>query len=387
MAQEKLDEDSRILFWQLSRETRVLPAMARDLIAHFGADWSRVNADDLVQAGLNPATAGRLSAPAERERAAAEMSLWEGEGRGWSVLGQTDYPERLSHCPDAPLALFWRGRAPQEHERNLAVVGTRRSTTYGLRMTRKVIEELSPLQPLIISGMAMGIDICAHLSALENGLCTWAVLAHGLDRIYPAVHKGEALRILNSGGSLLSEFPPGTPSHAFHFPRRNRIIAGLADAVWVVESGLKGGSMITASQALGYHRDVFALPGPADREQSAGCHQLIREQSAALGASARDIAEGLFWVPKIERPGAGGLFDVPPLSERIDQALPPNLQDLKEVLLWLTEQGPVHVEQLADKTRWSAPYLASRLLEAEWSGWLYARAGGFYEAVAPGYDP
>jgi DNA processing protein len=214
-------------------------------------------------------------------------------------------------------------------------------------------------------------------------LLTWGIFAHGLDRIYPGCHRPQAMRMLDSGGSLVSEFPPGVPSRAYHFPRRNRIVAGLADAVLVVESGLQGGSLLTAGMALSYHREVFAVPGPADRPESAGCHALIRENSAGLVSSGRDLAEAMDWLPRRSRQQQAELFGASALLDALETQLPPSLADLKDVLRWLAREGPQHQETIAVHTRWSPQYLASRILEAELRGWLFVRAGGYVEAVLP----
>jgi DNA processing protein len=304
-------------------------------------------------------------------------------GIGWYILGQTGYPGALARCDDPPLVLYWRGQAPVLPGKTVAIVGTRKCSPYGKRMTRSIVQELSGLQPLIVSGMALGIDITAHVAALDAGLLTWGIFAHGLDRIYPGCHRAEAMRILDAGGSLVSEFPPGVPSRAYHFPRRNRIVAGLADAVLVVESGLEGGSLLTAGLALSYHREVFALPGPADRPESAGCHALIRENSAGLVSSGRDLAEAMDWLPRRSRQQQAELFGASALLEALEGQLPPSLADVKDLLRWLAREGPQHQETIAAQTRWSPQYLASRMLEAELRGWLFVRAGGYVEAVLP----
>ena len=209
----------------------------------------------------------------EQAQAIARTDLHEQAKREWEFankhgirclgLGDDDYPAHLQGCVDAPLMLFYKGSADLNSLRIVSIVGTRHATDYGRTLCNRFVSELQSLCPdaLIVSGLAYGIDICAHRAALEHGLDTIAVLAHGLDRIYPPQHRAEATRIISHGG-LLTEFPGGTNPDRYNFVQRNRIIAGISDAVIVVESALKGGSLITASLANDYGRECFAFPGP-----------------------------------------------------------------------------------------------------------------------------
>ncbi len=359
------------------------PRLAVDLLQRFGPDWSRAGVGALIEAGIPAPAAARLADASGWNQAEMLLKRCRERDIGWMTLEDPRYPKALARCEDPPVVLFWRGQQPVVPPKTVAIVGTRKSTPYGRRMTRSIVQDLVGLNPLIVSGMALGIDIAAHTAALDAGLVTWGIFAHGLDRIYPGCHKPEALRILEAGGSLLAEFPPGVPSRAYHFPRRNRIVAGLADAVLVVESGLEGGSLITAGLALSYHRDVFALPGPADRAESSGCHFLIRENSAALISSGRDLAESMDWVPRRNRREQAELFGPSMLLAALESQLPKSLEDLRELLIWLAREGPQHHETIATKTLWSPQFLASRLLEAELRGWLFVRAGGYVEAMLP----
>jgi DNA processing protein len=207
------------------------------------------------------------------------------------------YPRRLKFCSDAPSLLFVRGNVDLNHHKILAVVGTRRATPQGKKITKKIIEELANQNVLIISGLAFGIDIIAHQSAIDNKLPTIAVLAHGLDRIYPSEHKGVAYE-LEKNGAIISEFQSGVKPDRENFPKRNRIVAGMADAILVVESQRKGGSMITADLGFGYGRDVFAIPGRPGDKQSEGCNFLIRQNKASLIESATDINFLMNWHEK-----------------------------------------------------------------------------------------
>lgn len=205
-----------------------------------------------------------------------------------------DYPERLRHCPDSPVLLYYKGNADLNAARIVSVVGTRAPGEYGKTVCMQLVEQLAVHNVTVISGMAYGIDIIAHQTSLQHETPTIGVLAHGLDRLYPPSHKATAARMLDNGG-LLTEFMSGTQPDRQNFPRRNRIVAGLADATIVVESGINGGSLITADIANSYNRDVFAIPGRIGDPHAAGCHHLIRTHRAALITGAEDIITSMGW--------------------------------------------------------------------------------------------
>lgn len=207
---------------------------------------------------------------------------------------QKEYPDYLNQCPDAPLVLYGKGKIQANASPGLAVVGTRSMTPYGRDFCTQFIQNLQEYNPIIISGLAYGVDICGQRAALNNGLQTIACLAHGLDRIYPSAHQDDALKILDHGG-LISEFPPGIRPRPEYFLRRNRLIAGMAQATVVIETGDQGGSLVTADYALGYHREVFAVPGRLSDPMSAGCNRLIAHQRAQLLRSAEELATAMNW--------------------------------------------------------------------------------------------
>jgi DNA processing protein len=210
------------------------------------------------------------------------------------AITDKNYPRRLKFCSDAPVILYVRGNLSLNHPKVLAVVGTRRATLQGKKITTQIIEKLSGQDVLIISGLAFGIDIVAHQAAIKSNLPTIGVVAHGMDRIYPSEHMGIANSMEQNGG-IISEFKIGTKPDRENFPKRNRIVAGMADAVLVIESQKKGGSMITADLGFGYGRDVFAIPGRPGDKQSEGCNYLIRNNKAALVESAKDIMYVMNW--------------------------------------------------------------------------------------------
>ncbi|WP_143099924.1 DNA-processing protein DprA [Robiginitalea myxolifaciens] len=210
-----------------------------------------------------------------------------------------EYPDYLNQCPDAPLVLYCKGKIQANASPGLAVVGTRSMTPYGRDFCREFIQELQRHNPIIISGLAYGVDICGQRAALKSGLQTIACLAHGLDCIYPSAHQADALAIMNQGG-LISEFPPGIRPRPEYFLRRNRLIAGMAQATVVIETGDQGGSLVTADYALGYHREVFAVPGRLSDPMSAGCNRLISQQRAQLLRSAGELAVALNWKSSLQ---------------------------------------------------------------------------------------
>ena len=213
-----------------------------------------------------------------------------------NALGMNDdsYPKRLVHRYDAPPLLYFRGNGQLNSGRILSIVGTREPTEYGRDWLKNLIQDLVPQEPVIISGLAYGIDTMAHKNALKNSLPTIGVLAHGLDRIYPSANKSLAREMVEQGG-LLTDFMSGTQPDAQNFPSSNRIVAGIADAIIVVETGIKGGSMITADIANSYNKDVFALPGRINDNKSEGCNKLIKENNAQLISGAEDIITALNW--------------------------------------------------------------------------------------------
>jgi DNA processing protein len=211
------------------------------------------------------------------------------------------YPQRLLHCFDSPTLLFYKGTADLNASKVVAVVGTRAHTEYSKKMTDELVQELSAHEILIVSGMAFGVDAFAHKAAVKNNLPTVGVLAHGLDQIYPPEHAGLAKDIMKHGGGLLTEFRSDTTPDKHNFPTRNRIVAGMSDATIVVESGIKGGSMVTAELANGYNKDVFAFPGKVTDTKSAGCNYLIKSNKAVLLTEAQQFLELMGWEEKQSR--------------------------------------------------------------------------------------
>jgi len=223
-----------------------------------------------------------------------ELKFIEQENIDFCSFLDEDYPERLKQCIDGPTVLFSSGEIDLKSKRTISIVGTRQVTSYGIDFCKKLIEDLSPLNPVIISGFAYGVDIVAHQAAMENNLQTVGVMAHGLNQIYPKTHKKFISKMEKNGG-FLTEFWSSSNPDKENFVKRNRIVAGISEATIVIESADRGGSLITATMASDYNRDVFAVPGRTTDKYSLGCNNLIKTQRAHLLTSAADLIYILNW--------------------------------------------------------------------------------------------
>ena len=243
---------------------------------------------------IGPKTAASIAGFKNFSRAEKELEFIRKHNIQTYFYLDNDYPARLKNCFDAPVLLFYKGTASLNHSRMVAIVGTRNASDYGKNFTLKLVEELSEMKATVVSGLAYGIDIAAHKACVNRGVETIGVMAHGLDRIYPQAHSQTARKMAAHGG-LVTEHISGSDPDRENFPKRNRIIAGLCDAVIVVEAAKKGGALITADIANSYNRDVFALPGRIDDTFSEGCNMLIKSNRAALIQSAADIRYIMGW--------------------------------------------------------------------------------------------
>ena len=296
------------------------------------------------------------------KRAEKELVFIEKHSIEVIPIGDPRYPKLLQTCSDAPFLLYFRGSMDHWPEKNLSIVGTRKATDQGKAITQEIVEDVRPYEPLIISGLAYGIDAAAHRAALTEGLPTLAVVGHGHDRIYPAAHRGLAEKIMENGG-ILSEYPSGTIPDGGHFPARNRIVAGLANAVIVVEAAQKGGALITAEIANSYNREVFAVPGRIHDPFSEGCLDLIRTHRANLYQSARDLEYVLDWKPE-EMPGATQTQLFIHLSE-----------DEKAIMNVLNEKGKMEVDLLGYEAGLSISKLSGTLMNLELNGMVKSYPG------------
>lgn len=276
------------------------------------------------------------------------------------------YPKRLKHCYDNPILLYYKGNADLNNQRVISIVGTRNATDYGKQITEQLIEALVPYNPLIVSGLAYGIDIMAHREALKNNLQTLAVFGHGLDRVYPAQHRSVAEKMKDQGG-IMSEFCSNSRADKENFPKRNRIVAGLADATIVIETKLKGGSMITAELANGYNRDVFAVPGDINNTYSQGCNYLIRTHRAQLLDSPQELIAAMGWELPDEKSGKNKV-----IQQQIFVDLEPDEQPIVDVL---RETGQIAIDELMLKVTLPPSRVASALLGLELKGIVRALPG------------
>lgn len=279
------------------------------------------------------------------------------------------FPKRLKAIEDGPIILFSQGKGSLNFERSVGIVGTRSATHYGKSITRKIVEDLSIFQPVIISGLAYGIDIEAHRAALQIGLPTIAVMGSPLNQIYPAAHKTTAIQ-LQSTGNLLSEYAPESKMVPGNFPARNRIIAGLSDAVIVVEAAEKGGALITAEIAYSYDKEVFAVPGNLQSTFSEGCNHLIKKMKASIYTGPGDIADALFWSKPGEQKATKIQLD---LSQRDPEE--------NAILALLQEKGEAEVDQISYITEIPFGMLSSKLLSLEFEGIVKSLPGKKYKLL------
>jgi DNA processing protein len=306
----------------------------------------------------------------------AEKELSECRRAGTQLLFFTDkdYPTRLRPLYDAPIALYAKGNTDFNWPRTVGIVGTRKISDYGKSVTENIIRELVPYQPLVVSGLAYGVDITAHRHCLRHNLATLGVMASGLDEIYPAVHQRTASDMQANGG-IVTENALGTKPDFMRFPARNRIIAGLSDVTIVVESGRTGGSLITVEFAQNYHREVFAVPGMIHEPQSEGCNFLIRDNKAAIFTSVSDMAEALGWgagAPEIVEASA---------AEQTAMTFEGFTQDEGQVLSLLKQRGAMQIDELAWQSGIHLNRLATLLLNLEFQGMVRSMPGKKYGLI------
>jgi DNA processing protein len=303
--------------------------------------------------------------------AAAEKEIKKAEKENVQLIFFTDknYPSRLRQINDAPSLLYVKGNVDFENPKTVGIVGTRQSTPYGRERVEDLVKNLVPHQPLIISGLAYGIDIHAHKHALKNNLPTIGVMGSGMDVIYPASHKEIAKKMMDHG-ALVTEHGFGTQPDAHNFPARNRIVAGLCDAVVIVEAAEKGGALITAEIANSYNKDVFAYPGNVDHSHSAGCNNLIKSNRAHLIVSVKDLEYIMNWQTD-SKPVKKEVFNLDHYE--------PNEQTILKALLENNKQ--LMIDELSWKTNIPVSQLASLLLALEFKGVLSSLPGKVYKLI------
>lgn len=316
--------------------------------------------------GIGTVMANKLHKHKDLARAEKELLFIEKNEIGMHFYLEDNYPSRLKHCDDGPLILFSKGNVNFKNEKCISLVGTRNATSYGKDFSRTLIEKLKDHNPLVISGLAYGIDVAAHKAAIKNGLATIGVMAHGLDKLYPAAHKNVAKEMMENGG-IISEFPSGTPALRDNFPARNRIIAGMSDAIVVVESAYKGGSMITAEFGNSYNRDVFAVPGRVTDGYSEGCHRLIKTHKAHIFTDISDLEYIMNWNTAEKKPVQTKVFV--------------ELNAIEEKLVDLLKQGSETIDNISYKSNLPMSEASSHLLNLEFNGLVRALPGKVFELV------
>jgi DNA processing protein len=298
-----------------------------------------------------------------------ELRFIENEQISYASFEDDSYPERLKHCADGPTVLFQSGTIDLQNKRVINIVGTRQITPYGIEFTKKLISDLAPLNPVIVSGFAYGVDIVAHQAAMQNNLQTIGVLAHGLNQIYPKTHKKYVAKMEDNGG-FLTEFWSNSNPDKENFVRRNRIVAGMSEATVVIESAEKGGSLITAMIANDYNRDVFAVPGRISDKFSQGCNHLIKTQRANLMTSAADLIYILNWELETKT--------TKPVQKQLFVSLDGDEQKIYD---YLQQNGKQILDIVALECDFPIFRISSILLNMELKGVIRPLPGKLFEAI------
>ncbi|TDQ32732.1 DNA-processing protein DprA [Zeaxanthinibacter enoshimensis] len=343
---------------------------AKKLIAHCGSPAAVFTDKMQVLLKIDRIGSAMLSGlhdPVHARAAERELNFIRKHRIGYYYYRQHSYPYNLQHCPDGPVLLFYKGNIELEGKKIISVVGTRNMTGRGRDFCHKFIEDLAVYEPVIISGFAYGVDICVQRAAMAHGLQTIGCLAHGLNRIYPPEHRIYADMIMKNGGFFTEQWSKSLPVRE-NFLRRNRIIAGLSQATVVIESGEKGGSLVTANLAAEYNREVFAVPGRTTDVFSRGCNALIRSQKAHLLTAAEDLVYMLNW----EATASGGrgvqkqLFvDLNPVEQRVVQ--------------FLEDKGKQHLDEISIHCDLPVSACSALLFELEMKGVICPLPGKLFE--------
>jgi DNA processing protein len=342
---------------------------AKKLLDHFGTAEAvfKASKEQLIEInGIGEVIANLILQSDALSEAEREIAFLKKHRIKVLFYSDDDYPQRLKNCHDAPILLYYKGNADLNHPRIISVVGTRKATAYGRQLCQQLAETLAPYNVIIVSGLAYGIDVASHKESLVHNIPTVGVMAHGLDRIYPALHKQLARKMVLNGG-LLTEFLPNTNPEKENFPKRNRIIAGLSDATIVVEATGKGGALITADIANSYNRDVYAFPGRTTDPFSEGCNFLIKTNRAALINHAKDLVYYLGW------------DDLLPEKEGIQVQLPIKLSKDEQKVILLLKDASLRIDELAICLNVNQSKLAMVLLNLEMHGILISLPGKVYK--------
>lgn len=345
--------------------------MAKKLIAHCGsaAEVFKTKASQIAAIdGIGSVLLKNLKDKTVFEKAEQELHFIKSNEINVAYFQDENYPDRLKHCIDGPVLLFTSGNIDLKNKKTISIVGTRQITSYGMEFCRKLIEDLAPLDPVIISGFAYGVDIFAHQLALEHDLQTIGVVAHGLNQIYPKNHKKYVAKVEQNGG-FMTEFWSSSNPEKENFVRRNRIVAGISEATIVIESADRGGSLITANIANDYNRDVFAVPGRVTDKYSQGCNNLIKTQKANLLTSAADLVYILNW-------------DIESKTKPVQKQLFVTLEnDEQKVYDYLLKNGKELMDIIALRCDFPIYKISGMLLNMELKGVIRPLPGKLFEAI------
>jgi DNA processing protein len=345
--------------------------IAKKLLMHFGSAEAVFKAKTTQLAaieGIGTILLKNLKDQSVFAKAERELQFIASRQLTVTSYQDTKYPERLKHCFDSPLVLFSSGNIDLQNQKTISIVGTRQITSYGLEFCRKFMEELAPMNPVIVSGFAYGVDIAIHQLAMENNLQTIGVVAHGLNQIYPKSHKKYVAKMEENGG-FMTEFWSSSNPDKENFVRRNRIVAGMTEATIVIESAERGGSLITANLANDYNRDVFAVPGRVSDKYSQGCNTLIKTQKANVLTSASDLIYMLNW--DIEK-------EVKSIQKQLFIALDDDEQKIYDYLL---QSGKELLDVIALRCDFPIYKISGILLNMELKGVIRPLPGKLFEAI------
>jgi DNA processing protein len=347
------------------------PVQAKILIEHFGDAASIFSAKESPLKkidGIGEVRAKSIKSFADFKTAEDEIKFIEKYKITPLFIADKNYPQRLLNCYDSPTLLYYKGTADLNNQKIVAVIGTRNNSDYGKQVTEKLMNELAPYNILVASGLAFGIDAIAHKTALKNHLPTVGVLAHGLDQIYPAQHASLAKDMVKTNGGLLTEFRSQTKPDKHNFPIRNRIVAGMSDAIVVVETGIKGGSMITAELANGYNKDVFAFPGKTTDPKSTGCNSLIKNNKAVLLSDTQDLLELMNWADKPKSKG------------KKQKELFIQLNEYESMIVNLLKgKDAVHIDEINFRSNLNSSTVAAAILNLELQNVIVSLPGKLYQ--------
>ena len=364
-------ENSLLYQIALTMVPNIGSALAQQLIAYCGSAEAvfKTSKSKLLKVPQIGEERAKMVATAD-VMAQAEKELKFMEEYKIKPLFYTDaeYPQRLRECNDMPLLLYYRGSTDLNAPKIVAVVGTRKITPYGKAITQKIIQELATQNIVVVSGLAYGVDVAAHQAALDCSLKTIGVMAHGLNQIYPIQHTAIAKKIVEQGG-LLTEYHSQKEMHPSYFPERNRIVAGMSDAVVVVESDVKGGAVITANIANTYNKDVFAVPGRVGDKYSSGCNFLIKTYKASIIETGTNLIEAMNWQDNT----------APKKKRQLNLSLSAEEQKVYQLL---QEVNEMEIDMLVHKSGMSSGELATTLLEMEMTGAIVSLPGKRYRLVA-----